>query len=367
MVAGGEVRLGGGGFGEGEEAGALNRVEVGFAAGLAAQPGAEESALGGQGQGGHGRDGQARRGGLGGDEGFHPFVLGGEDGGGAGEGGDGVESDGFSKDGQDIVPEAVARVVAGGVGFVLAEGEAVTTGVGGEFGAGEGKEGAGEGEVAAFERRAGARAGQAARTTAAGEVEEDGLGDIAGVVAEENDGRPVLAGRAGEERPAEVAGGFLEGLFFPRCDGARVAASGNEGQAEPVGEVADEFRIRIGRRAPESVVEVGDDQAAEPGAVEEVEQGDGVEPAGDGDEGGRSGVEVAHRGEEAREEVAASFHGRFGVGAYARPVGTPALQEERRGHWPYRGLIRAEPKYGCRISGRWTEPSGCCPFSSSAT
>ena len=90
-------------------------------------------------------------------------------------------------------------------------------------------------------------------------------------------------------------------------------------------------------------MEMGDDELTEAGALQEIEEHHGIDAAGNTDDGGFIFALRPDATEKARQEIGRFFHA------------------------PQAAVILAAPKYGWRISGKCTDPSGCCPFSSKAT
>jgi hypothetical protein len=99
----------------------------------------------------------------------HPFVLGAEDFGGAGNGFAKGGAEGALDGGEDFVAEFVARVERFGVGGILAERDAVELAVAVDFVAGNGEQRAVEGESS--EKRDGLDAGESGGTGAAEKIE----------------------------------------------------------------------------------------------------------------------------------------------------------------------------------------------------
>ena len=90
-------------------------------------------------------------------------------------------------------------------------------------------------------------------------------------------------------------------------------------------------------------MEMGGENLGEARALQQIEEHDRIEAAGNADNDRCIFVFRTDAADKARQEIGRFFHD------------------------DQAAVIFAAPKYGWRISGKCTEPSGCCPFSSSAT
>lgn len=343
VLISGKVDLGRGGGRHGEPAGLLDCVINGIPAGVFFDPGVQPAALDGRVLGTKVWKVDDCFGGARGEMFAPPGFFGGEDVCEPGHGRGGVKAHCGRKRGEDLVTEAVAGVGGGLVGGVFDEWEITGSGVVGDILAGAEKQRAFEGQSGIVEWSGGAQGGETAGSAAAGQVKEHGFGNVAGVVSEKNPCGAVAPGSTGEERAAEFAGGFLEGFASLPGALAGAPAGGDERQVVTLRELAHVLPVSVGLAAAQSVVVVGHDERGESGAVQQVEKHDGINAAGDGDNGGGVAREVGDAFGQTRQQVGRFFHGNQATAS------------------------RSAPKRSCRIGGRSTEPSGCCPFSKMAT
>ncbi len=213
----------------------------------------------------------------------------------------GVEfREGWQELGADAVP-GVGRV---SVGFVAARLEAELPADGSRVGAPQTEERAKEGAAGgAGHVRDGQHAAEPAHAGAAEEVQEDGFDLVVGGVAGDDGVALLLFGGEGEELVPHEACSFFDAAVPLHGDFANGAFAGDDFEAEGGRVVADELEVG-GRAGPELVVEMGHFQLeAEPFAEgeQEMEEGEGVGPAGDCDEKASAAAEEAFFGGEPRD------------------------------------------------------------------
>lgn len=250
---------------------------------MVAEPGVKGEALEGLGEGAESGDGEGIAGegeGIG-----EPFLLGGEDIGGAPEALADVAAELAGEHGEDASAEAIAGVEERGVGGVFAMADFSAGGVGLDVGAPDAEPWAEdlEGDAVDLAEGAGAHAAKAGGA-AAEEIEEEGLDLIVGVMGEEEDAAAGLACGGGEEGVTGVAGGCLNGELESAGEGGNIGAAGDDGEAQPAGEGLDETGIGGSGRAAEAMIEVEDDEVAKAVVEKGVKERGGIDTAGDADE-----------------------------------------------------------------------------------
>lgn len=204
--------------------------------------------------------------------------------GGAGHQGDGVTLKDCIEERQRFVPKSVASVSWALVGHVFPKGQPVPGYEGVDSIPCHTEERTEEGE-AVVKRGHGCHSGEAGESGAAAEVGENGLRLIIGVVGKEDEAGAVLGGGAAEKGVALGTGGGLDGLAAGLGEGRDQDFLDLAGEVVFPREAADEGGVLAGLPAPQSVVQMAEDEVGAAGLQEEMEQGDGVPSAGNGEEG----------------------------------------------------------------------------------
>ena len=314
---------------------AFDGFEVDFASGLCTQPRAQPSPLERERFAPPSRRVDLRRLRAPSDQFLEQVVLRRENFRGARQRRNGIVSHGARERGQRIVAQAVARVRARVVRFILAKNEMPLLSVGVYFFPREKKQRADDSDLRSLQACLFAQTGKTPRSPAAREMEEHGLGGITGVMPEKNRFCAVLPRGARVKSPSQFSGRFFDRFLVPRGARAGLSATAGEDRARIRGQLAHELRVAVRRLAAQPVMEMRDDKFPEAGPLQQVEQCDRIDPAGNAGNDRRGPRHASHACEEARQEVGRLVH---------------ACQA---------GANLAAPKYGWRISGKCTEPSGC--------
>jgi hypothetical protein len=199
------------------------------------------------------------------------------------QGGGDIAVEGLIQAREDVVAEAVAAMGGGGVGGIVAEAQAMGGDVGVDFGAPPGEERAVKDE-AVVELLEGFHAGETGEAGASAGVGEHGLSLVLGMMGEEDMRRVVFGGGLQEKGVAGLAGGGFERQAVFGGESGDIGFGDLAGEAEGLGEVADEAGIEAGVATAEAVVEVADDEVGAALSEEPVKENDGVAATGDGDE-----------------------------------------------------------------------------------
>jgi len=215
---------------------------------------------------------------------------------------------------QHFVAHLVAEVGRVGVGDILARGETEGGTVGFDAGAGDGQQRAEEDQagrqalagqqVGGGQRGDGLHPAQTGQTAAPDQVHQDGLGLVIGGMAQGDTARADGGGGAGQERIAGAAGGFLDAQPVPAGQRRSVDALSGDRQAPGAGRLRDERGVGAARFPAQTMIERGDVQPQaklRAGAVQQVQQAQGIRAAGDGHQQRPAGQE--RPGSQARQRL----------------------------------------------------------------
>jgi len=274
------------GRGEGEErADAFDFLEADIGGGLGLEPRVDEAALDGGGEGAEGGGGEAGGRVLEFGLGLEEIVFFAEDFTSLPKGLADFAAEEFFDSGDDLVAEAIARVVEVEVGGVGAEEEILVMEKGEELSFPEIEKWASDLEGETIDRafREATDASESGGAGATEKMEEDGFGLIVGVMSEEESGAISGVSDFGEELVAGVAGGGFDGLSGLGGEGGDVLAGGDVGEVEIFGEIGDELGIVVAVRS-QGVIEVTDREVLVASFEEKMEESDGIGTPGDADE-----------------------------------------------------------------------------------